>query len=40
MAARFLAGKSIPAIRAINDTYPCRCLCFGFVQMMRTTPWR
>src|SRR5271169_1659549 len=21
-------------------SYPCRCLCFGFGQMTRTTPWR
>lgn len=20
--------------------YPCRCLCFGFGQITRTTPWR
>src|SRR6476660_4388404 len=29
---------STPAIRAIG--YPCRCLCFGFVQMTITVPWR
>src|SRR5580704_2192947 len=40
MSARFLAGKSTPAIRAIRFLYPCRCLCFGLVQMTRTTPSR
>src|SRR5437764_5542724 len=39
MTARLRAGKSTPAIRAIIP-YPCRCLCFGLVQMTRTTPWR
>src|SRR3954452_1873231 len=29
---------STPAIRAIG--YPCRCLCFGLVQMTITVPWR
>src|SRR5712692_10326716 len=33
-----LSGRSTPAIRAI--AYPCRCLCFGFEQMIRTTPCR
>jgi hypothetical protein len=23
-----------------SELYPCRCLCRGFLQMMRTTPWR
>src|SRR5260370_26868004 len=40
IAARFLAGKSTPAIRAIFFLYPCRCLCFGLTQMTRTTPSR
>src|SRR5512141_1795011 len=30
---------STPAIRAIGP-YPCRCLCFGLVQMTITVPWR
>jgi hypothetical protein len=29
---------SMPAMRAID--YPCRCLCFGLVQMTITVPWR
>src|SRR3954463_7094159 len=29
---------STPAMRAIG--YPCRCLCFGLVQMTITVPWR
>src|SRR2546427_4169770 len=29
---------STPAIRAIGQ--PCRCLCFGLVQMTITVPWR
>src|SRR5918994_3821177 len=29
----------MPAIRAI-EIYPCRCLCFWFVQITRTTPSR
>src|SRR5690348_10639715 len=29
---------STPAMRAID--YPCRCLCFGLVQMTITVPWR
>src|SRR5436190_19417260 len=29
---------STPAMRAI--AYPCRCLCFGLVQMTITVPWR
>ena len=37
----FLGGKSTPAIRAIDSlSYPCRCLCFGLVQITRTTPSR
>src|SRR5579864_299372 len=35
---RLLRGRSTPAIRAIS--YPCRCLCFEFVQITRTTPRR
>src|SRR2546421_2397428 len=30
---------STPAIRA-TQSYPCRCLCFGLVQMTITDPWR
>jgi hypothetical protein len=29
---------STPAMRAIG--YPCRCLCFGLLQMTITVPWR
>src|SRR3954467_12887205 len=38
ISARFVGGRSTPAIRAI--TYPCLCLCFGMTQMTRTTPSR
>src|SRR5439155_8601839 len=37
-STRFSRGMSTPAIRAI--AYPCRCLCFGLVQMTITVPWR
>src|SRR5277367_3488929 len=40
---RFCGGRSIPAIRAIFsllNLYPWRCLCFGLVQITRTTPRR
>src|SRR3970282_2255165 len=37
-STRFSRGMSTPAIRAID--YPCRCLCFGLVQMTITVPWR
>src|ERR1043166_6021372 len=38
---RFSLGRSTPATRAIARLlYPCRCLCRGFLQMMRTTPAR
>src|SRR5229473_4189530 len=39
-SALFLGGRSTPAIRAMIVSYPWRCLCFGFGQMTRTTPWR
>jgi hypothetical protein len=35
-STRFSRGMSLPAMRAIN--YPCRCLCFGLVQMTITVP--
>src|SRR3954467_6784426 len=38
ISARFVGGRSTPAIRAI--TYPCLCLCLGLTQMTRTTPSR
>src|SRR6266545_7538604 len=38
-STRFSRGMSTPAIRAIAP-YPCRCLCFGLVQMTTTVPWR
>src|SRR5690349_15597602 len=37
-STRFSRGMSAPAVRAI--AYPCRCLCFGLVQMTITVPWR
>src|SRR4029450_10275083 len=37
-STRFSRGMSTPAMRAID--YPCRCLCFGLVQMTITVPWR
>src|SRR4029079_11085193 len=49
---RFSRGRSTPATLAIvlspssvlaarrRRLYPCRCLCRGFLQMIRTTPWR
>src|SRR6185436_20870417 len=44
---RFSRGRSTPATRAILVLrssrlwgYPCRCLCRGFLQMMRVTPCR
>src|SRR3982751_2311372 len=37
-STRFSRGMSTPAMRAI--AYPCRCLCFGLVQMTITVPWR
>src|SRR6478736_2898080 len=37
-STRFSRGISTPAMRAIG--YPCRCLCFGLVQMTITVPWR
>src|SRR5260370_21040672 len=43
MNARLLRGRSTPAIRAIVllwSFYPCRCLCFEFSQITRTTPLR
>src|SRR6266851_2324048 len=43
MNARLLRGRSTPAIRAIVllwSFYPCRCLCFEFTQITRTTPLR
>src|SRR6266851_7853522 len=42
MNARLLRGRSTPAIRAIVLllSYPCRCLCFEFSQITRTTPFR
>src|SRR5678816_797375 len=36
---RLVLGRSTPAIRAIVS-YPCRCLCFWFEQITRTTPRR
>src|SRR5215211_8348260 len=39
ISMRFVRGRSTPEIRAIN-AYPCRCLCFWFVQITRTTPSR
>src|ERR671919_796595 len=38
ISIRLSRGRSTPEIRAI--VYPCRCLCRGFLQMMRTTPRR
>src|SRR6478672_12005754 len=38
ISTRFSRGMSTPAMRAI--AYPCRCLCFGLVQMTITVPWR
>src|SRR5215510_5318610 len=37
-----LRGRSTPEIRAIKYLYPypCRCLCFEFSQITRTTPLR
>ena len=35
---RLVRGRSTPEIRAMS--YPCRCLCFWFVQITRTTPRR
>src|SRR5829696_7480022 len=52
ISALLLAGRSTPAIRAIIPPhgarlwrpapryYPCRCLCFGLVQITLTTPLR
>src|SRR6266545_2308545 len=41
MSTRLSRGRSTPAIRATRaPSYPCRCLCRGFVQMTRTRPWR
>src|SRR5438552_18684837 len=41
MFARLLRGRSTPAMRAIVLLcYPCRCLCFEFTQITRTTPLR
>src|SRR6185295_17506486 len=38
---RFSLGRSTPATRAIMfSVQPCRCLCRGFLQMIRTTPER
>src|SRR6266850_8052890 len=38
---RFSRGRSTPATRAmVCLPHPCRCLCRGFLQMIRTTPWR
>src|SRR5687768_8827640 len=39
ISMRFVRGRSTPEIRAIV-LYPCRCLCFWFVQITRTTPRR
>src|SRR5687767_1984363 len=38
ISMRFVRGRSTPEIRAMS--YPCRCLCFWFVQITRTTPRR
>src|SRR4030095_15571924 len=37
---RLVRGRSTPAIRAMSVLYPCRCLCFWFEQITRTTPRR
>src|SRR5476649_2640752 len=40
ISMRFVLGRSTPAIRAMRNPYPCRCLCFWFEQITRTTPLR
>src|SRR6476659_4198138 len=43
ISTRFVRGRSMPAIRAISlplYIQPCRCLCFWFEQITRTTPRR
>src|SRR5436190_18634147 len=40
ISTRLVRGRSTPAILAIIQSYPWRCLCFWFVQMTRTTPLR
>src|SRR5260370_21847654 len=40
MRKSLLRGRSALAMRVIITSYPCRCLCFEFSQITRTTPRR
>src|SRR5436189_901236 len=40
ISTRLVRGRSTPAILAIIQSYPWRCLCFWLLQITRTTPRR